>query len=154
MNSNVPALFESLTRLKNLGLPENTAVFFGHGERITYGDMLKKFDCFTKTLVISVKPHNGEMTELEDVYLDGDTLMLSLSDTAKCFYNSDAQSAVAFLPDMTRLKVKAGSPYADLDGFTVDMKAPAQFRDGKIYLSGKFTAQIFKDFLTWSLTAK
>ena len=61
-NSNVPDLFDSLTRLKNLDIPDSTEIFFGHGEKTTYGDMLKKFDCFTKPLVISVKPHNGEMT--------------------------------------------------------------------------------------------
>ena len=141
-NSNVPALFESMTRLKALDVPENTAVFFGHGEYISYGYMLKTFDCLNYPLVISVKTTDGDFTELEDFYLDGDTIMLPVS------------GSVVFLPDMTRLKVKAGSPEAWLDGFRIDMQHPAQLRDGKIYLPGKFLAQICRDFTTWKLTLR
>lgn len=60
-------------------------------------------------------------------------------------------SAAAFLPNMSILKVKAGSIEANFDSFTINMKSQAQIKDEKIYLPGKFTAEIFKPFLKWEL---
>ena len=158
-NSNVPALMESLTKLKNLGLPEDTTVFFGHGERVSYGEMLSTFDCFTKTLTLSFKANEGETTDVEDVYFEGDTLMLPADLPAKILntpYIPDKDSAVIYLPNMTRLKVRVGgkNPDAELDGFTVNMTSPAQLKDGKIYMPGKFLEQVFKGFIAWELSAK
>ena len=62
--------------------------------------------------------------------------------------------AVIYLPNVRRLKINVGSPDADCDGFKMNVKAPAQIKDEKIYLPGKFIAQVFKNFLTCTLKAK
>ncbi|MBQ7594116.1 MAG: MBL fold metallo-hydrolase [Synergistaceae bacterium] len=152
MNSNVPALFESLMKLKALDVPGDTKIFFGHGEYVSYEYMLENFECFTKTLALS-----EDFVELEDLYFDGDTLMLPVNDAAKILKTSYFQrdnEAVIYLPNVSRLKVNVGSSDADFDGFKMDMEAPAQIKDGKIYLPGKFIAQVCKNFLTWTLKAK
>ena len=118
--------------------------------------MLKNFDCFTKTLALGVKDSAGNVSELKDYYLDGDTLMLSLKEIAEVlntayFFSPDSQSAVFFLPDMSRLQVKAGNSEAELESFAVNMNSPAKLKDGKIYLPGKFTAQILKSSSAWNL---
>ena len=150
-NSNVPALFESVMRLKHLGIPADTRVFFGHGEHISYGDMLKNFNCFNKNLSLSIKTPDGNIKPVEDFYFDGDTLMIALQEAAKYFYDAKTGTAVLYMPDMSRLKVKAGSPEAEFNDFIINMKSPAQLRDEKIYLSGKFIAEIFKPFIKWEL---
>ena len=138
-------------RLKNLGVPADTQVFFGHGESISYGDILQNLECFNKTLNLSIKTPDEKIKPVEDFYFDDDKLMIALQEVAKSFYDEESQSAVAYLPDMSRLKVKAGSPEAEFNDFVIDMKTPAQFKDGKIYLSGKFIAEIFKPFFKWEL---
>ena len=40
-NSNVSSRIESLTRLKTLCLPDDTEVFFWHGEHMSYREMLR-----------------------------------------------------------------------------------------------------------------
>ena len=158
MNSNVPELFESLLRLKKLNIPDNVEVFFGHGEHVSYKEMLKDFECFNKPLILQVKAEGGNFTELEDSYIDDGTIMLSMNEATKilgtsCF-SSTPDYAVMYLPNMNRLRVKAGSSDADINGFAINMKYPAQLKDGKIYLPAKFLAQICKGFLSWSLTVK
>ena len=158
-NSNVPELFESLTRLKNLNIPSDTKIFFGHGEFINYGEMLKNFDCFRNPLSLNAKKLDGNFEEFSDLYFDDDILMLSLYDAAKIagasyISRENSDEAVIFLPNVSRLKVKKGSSTAEFDGFTIEMKTPAQIRDGKFYLPGKFIATIFKNYLAWSLTIK
>lgn len=155
-NSNVPELFESLMRLKNLDVPDDTEVFFGHGEHIKYGDMIKTFAFFNKPLSMSVKAQNNKISPINDFYFDGDTLMISLQEIIKIletsyFFNEKIKSAVAYLPNMSKLKIKMGSADAELDNFIINMQAPAQLKDEKIYLPGKFIAEIFKPFLKWEL---
>lgn len=156
-NSNVPELFESLMRLKNLDIPAETEVFFGHGERISYGDMIKTFEFFNKPLVMNIKTHDGKkITPVRDFYFDGDTLMVSIQEITKFlgtsyFFNDSAKSAVAYLPNMSKLKLKAGNSEAELDNFVINMKNSAQLQNGKIYLPGKFIAEILKPFLKWEL---
>ena len=150
-NSNVPALFESIMRLKNLDIPADTKVFFGHGEYISYGDMLKNFDIFNKTFSFSITTPDEKTKSLEDFYIDGDTMMIALQDFAKFFYDAKDESAVVYLPDMSRLEVKAGSPEAKFNDFVINMKHSAQLRDNKIYLPGNFIAEVFKPFIKWKI---
>ena len=156
-NSNVPDLYESFMRLRYADFPADTKVFFGHGEYISYGDMLKNFDCFNKPLTMRIKTHDGKSLTISDYYLDGDMLMIAVQDIAQFlgigyFCNEAAKSAVVYLPDKSCLKVKAGSQEADFDGFVMNMKGSAQFKDGKMYLPGKFIAGICKPFLNWELS--
>lgn len=91
------------------------------------------------------------------MYFEGDTLMLPAELSAKMLgtaYIAGDDSAVVYLPNMTRLKVRAGSKDAELDGFTISMGSSAQVRDGKLYMPGKFAVQVFKGFLFWGLSAK
>ena len=156
LNSNTPELYESLMRLRHADFPADTKVFFGHGEYISYGDMLKNFACFNKPLTMRVKAHDGKSSPVNDFYFDGDTLMIAIQEITQFlgtgyFCNEAAKSAVVFLPDMSCLKVKAGSHDADFDGFAVEVNGSAQLKNGKIYLPGKFIAEIFKPFIDWEL---
>ena len=140
LNSNVPALFESLTRLKKFDAPAETEIFFGHGERVTFGEMLKNFDMFNKPLIMSIKTHDGKISSVKDCYFDCDVVMIALNQfadvhtqkisplpTTNAQGESIAQaSIIAYLPDMSSLKVTPGISHAEFNSFTVDMKAPAQ----------------------------
>ena len=155
-NSNVPELFESLMKLKNLDIPAKTKIFFGHGESISYGGMLKTFEIFNKPLTMSVKTSDEKITPIKDFYFDDNTVMISLQEIAgflgtSYFFDEGTKSAAVFLPNNSILKVKAGSDEANFDDFAINMKTQAQIKDGKIYLPGKFTAEIFKPFLKWEL---
>ena len=153
LNSDSPELFESLLRLKRLNIPDDTAVLFGHGERTSYGEMIRDFECFRKSITVCIKD-----TMLEDSYIEGDTFMLSINEVAKILGTSyfliGSKSAVMYLPDMSRLKVNADSSDAEIEDFTVNMKNPARFKYGKMYIPAKFIAQICKSFIEWSLTVK
>lgn len=156
-NSNIPELFETLTRVKALDVPAETEVFFGHGEHIAYGRMLETYTCFARALMLGVKTGDGGSVEIKDFYFDGETLMMSLEEMVKIAgtgYFQDGDSVTAHLPQMGRLTVRAGGAEAELDGFPINMKGPAALRDGKIYLPGKFIGEIFKGHVTWGLAAK
>lgn len=105
---------------------------------------------------MSVETQDGKNTPIEDFYFEDDALMISLQEITKflCtsyFFSDEAKSAVAYLPNMSRLKVTAGNSEANFDSFIINMKGSAQIKDGKIYLPGKFIAAIFKPFLKWEL---
>ncbi len=153
-NSNVPELFETLMRVKTLGISDSTEVFFGHGEHMNYRDMLNSYAIFTKPLRLSAKTQDGNLCPINNYYFDDKILMISLEEIVSItgiayFGNSDG--AVAYIPQFGRLKVRAGSPEAEIDTFSINMKGSAQIKDGKIYLPGKFIAEIFRPFLKWEL---
>lgn len=113
-NSSAPELFEALMHLRNLDLPADTKVFFGHGEYTTYGDMLKNFDCLNKTLTMRIETQDGKNTPIEDFYFEDGALMISLQEITKFlgtsyFFSDEKKSAVTSLPNMSKLKVKAGN---------------------------------------------
>ena len=128
-NSNVPEIFETLMRIKNLGIPASTEVFFGHGEHIKYGDMLASYDIFKKPLELFVKTRDGKTVAVNNFYFDEGTLFISLEEIvniAGMVYFGDSGGAVAYIPEFGRLKVSAGSSQAEYDTFSVNMKGAAQ----------------------------
>lgn len=153
-NSNVPEIFESLMKIKNLNIPETTEIFFGHGEHIKYSEMLRTYEIFSRPMELFARKTDGTNSAIRDLYFDEGVLFISLEEVIKIAgmeYFGDDNGAVAYIPEFGRLKVRAGSPEAEYDTFSVNMKACAQVKDGKIYLPGKFIAEIFKPFVKWDL---
>ena len=80
--------------------------------------------------------------------------MVSLQEISSILETSlflDGNRAVAYLPNKSRLDLEDGSTSAKLDDFAMNMKHPAKFRDGKIFLPGSFAVEITKPFLQWQL---
>lgn len=150
--SNAPETFRSFEKIKNLNIPGNTKVFFGHGEYTTFKKMISTYPIF-KNKFLGIKTDQGTIL-IPDVYIVGDEILLPIRQVGETIggtisWDNVTKTASLSLPDQTLLKTQIGNDDIIVDGQTVEADISTQLHDGKTYISGEVLAVELRAYIQW-----